>query len=323
MKAERANLGSSQYFLTGQQLLERALRLCRTQSQRDSILSLGGNECKTATDFDVDQYAYVVVPIWCAPADDSISIPLPTDLLSQQVQITATLAPTSSFWVGPIVTGSADVAPPSALDTAFFQVEQLQMSDRGMSLANHEDMMTHAYGMPMPTFDQQGIAIPLQATTALQQVALTGFRAGSVKRIQLWLTKNSDALNPGRTYIPSSVQALYAGTIYANYEAGTSQIFNLLDSTAPAAVNASALSQPVNPGPFVSEPILNQWVELPFGQPTGNDYSTEVLSEGKEVTNGIVNLQLRAPTADAYTLRVVYVYNATLVFSKGSAEFLF
>ena len=101
--------GSSQFFLSGQQLLARNMRLCRTQSQRDAILSLGGQECKVAADFDVDQYAYIPVSVWAAPGDDGICLPLPADLLSQPVQITAEIAPTSAFWVGPNPAAGSDV----------------------------------------------------------------------------------------------------------------------------------------------------------------------------------------------------------------------
>jgi hypothetical protein len=62
---------------------------------------------------------------------------------------------------------------------------------------------------------------------------------------------------------------------------------------------------------------------LPFGNPTGDDYAADVLTHGKPILNGLVNLQITPPTADAYTLHVQYIYNSTLVFSKSSAEFRF
>lgn len=72
--------GSSQYFLSGAQLLARNLRMVRTKSQRDSLLQLGGSECKIATDFDTDQYAYIPISVFAAPSADGISLPLPADL---------------------------------------------------------------------------------------------------------------------------------------------------------------------------------------------------------------------------------------------------
>lgn len=322
--------GSSQYFLTGDQLLARNLRLCRTAVQRDAILSLGGSECKVPADFAVDQYAYIPVSIWCAPGEDELQLPLPTDLLSQQVQITAQLVG-NAFWSGPItgVGAPADVVPPAAFDTAYFQIEQLSMRDRGMGLANRVDMNTHMYSMPLPTFDQQEVLLQLSGA-ANQPVVLTGFRAGEVKKLQVYLTRNdaagaiSAADNALRWYAPDSVEVLYAGLKYAQYNNGSSRMWNLLDGTAPAAVNQSALS--VSGTAWTSVPVLSEWCELPFGQPSGSDYEADILVHGKEITNGIVNMNITPPQsvgASSWTLHVVYVYNSTLVFSRGTAELSF
>jgi hypothetical protein len=329
--------GSSQYFLTGDQLLARNLRLCRTQTQRDAILSLGGSECKVAADFDTDQFAYIPVSIWCAPGEDELQLPLPTDLLSQQVQVTAQLVG-NSFWSGPIPSfAGGDVTPPSSFDVAYFQIEQLSMRDRGMGLANRVDMNTHMYSMPLPTFDQQEVLLQVPAAAAPpapvvpSPIVLTGFRAGEVKKLQIYLTRNdaagaiSAADNALRWYAPDSVEVLYAGLKYAQYDNGSSRMWNLLDGTAPAAVNQSALA--VAGGVWTSTPVLSEWAELPFGQPSGSDYEADILVHGKEITNGIVNLNIVPPVAVAapngWTLHVVYIYNSTLVFSRGTAELSF
>lgn len=325
--------GSSQYFLTGQQLLARNMRLCRTKEQRNSILSLGGAEAKAPADFARAQYAYIPISVFAAPSADGISLPLPADLLSQQVQITCQLNPTSSFWTTAITGGAspAAVPVPAAFDVAYFRVEQLVMNDRAMSLASRVDLNTHSYTMPLPDFDQQEQVIPLTVSTlAPQSVVLTGFRAGEVKKLQIWLTKDSDAVgggagapqNPGKWYIPTSIEALYAGVIYSQYQNGESKMWNLLDGTAPAAVDASLLTRTGDT--ITSTPYVQEWVELPFSQPTGNDYDGEVLVHGKEITNGIVNLSVATPTAATdYKLHVAYCYNASVSFSRGSADLIF
>lgn len=319
--------GSSQYFLSGQQLLARNLRLCRTQSQRDSMLQLGGAECKVTADFAVDQFAFIPVSVFATPSADGISLPLAGDLLSQQIQITAEIAPTTDFWTVNPNPGATVAVIPSAFTTGYFQVEQLVMEDRGMSLANRVDLNTHSYNMPLPDFDQQEVIVPLSSAAAAaggSPVVLSGFRAGEVKKIQIWLTKDSDTLNPGRWYKPTAVQALYAGTIYANYANGAAAMWNLLDGTSRSAAEQSALAAVGGGGgAMTSTPVLSEWTELPFAQPTGNDYDGEILVHGKQITNGIVNLQVQTPSADAYTLHVVYVYNCTLSFSKGSADLIF
>jgi hypothetical protein len=324
--------GSSQYFLSGQQLLAKVLRQVRTQDQAQALLQLGGSAVYNAPggaagtgDFSVNQYAYVVVPIWCLPAADGLNVPLPADTLAQQVQVTCQLNPPSAFWLN---NGTAAPLPPASFDTATFQVEQLCMVDRGMAISNHVDLNSHELLMPV-IFDQQELQVQIPAgsnsLSAPAQVSLTGFRSGQVKTMQVWLTKNTDTANPLLWYAPAAVTVLYAGTIYANYTVpGVSALFNTLDGTKPPSV---AYTKLVNNGAgnlFTVVPNqTSNYCMLPFANPTGDDYSAEVLTHGKHILNGLVNLQVVAPTADAYTLHVAYVYNSTLVFSKSSAEFRF
>ena len=264
--------------------MARNLRLVRTKTQRDAILSLGGDECKQAADFTVDRYAYIPISVFSAPSADGISIPLPADLLSQQIQITVQLKPSASFWITNPNPGAlpGPATPPASLDTAYFQCEQLVMEDRAMSLANRVDMDSHSYNMAAVPFDQQELQIPIAAGGAQQQLTLTGFRSGEVTKIQMWLTKNTDTLNPGKWYAPQAVTALYAGVIFAQYEAGSSRMWNLLDGTAPAAVEQSLLSAAGGGGgAMTSAGVLSEWCELPFSQPTGRDYEADVLVHGK------------------------------------------
>jgi hypothetical protein len=198
------------------------------------------------------------------------------------------------------------------------------MNDRGMAMANNQNMANDIYTMPLPTFDQQEVLIPMAAGGLSQSLVLTGFRAGQVKKLQIWLTKDADAANSLAWYVPKSVQALDAGLIYANYTNGSSQMWNLLDGTAPAAVNQSLLAPADASGTaWTSTPVLSQWCELPFGQPSGSDYEADIYTRGKEITNGIINLQITAPESSAYTLHVVYVYNCSVAFSRGTADLVF
>ena len=323
--------GSSQYFLSGQQLLAKVLRQVRTQTQAQALLQLGGNAVFNAPagaagtgDFAVNQYAYVVVPIWCLPGADGLNVPLPADTLAQQIQITCQLNPPSAFWLN---NGTAAPLPPASFDVATFQVEQLCMVDRGMAISNHVDLNTHELLMPT-IFDQQELQVQIPAGSNVLSnpygATLTGFRSGQVKSIQVWLTKNSDGANPLLWYAPAAVTVLYAGTIYSNYSvAGSSVMFNTLDGTKPPNVSYTKLTNNGAGNLFTATSGISQYCMLPFANPTGDDYSAEVLTHGKPILNGLVNLQVVAPTADAYTMHVAYIYNSTLVFSKSSCEFRF
>jgi hypothetical protein len=305
--------------MSGQQLLAKNLRQVRTQTQAQAILSLGGNQVALAGDYGAAAYAYIPIPVWCTPSNDGLSIPLPADTLAQQVQLTVSLNAPSTYIA---VNGTVGTVVPTGLDQGYFQVEQLCMVDRGMAISNHVDLNTHELLMPI-VFDQQELQIPVPANSnGAGGVALTatGFRSGQVKAIQMWLTKNSDTVNDNRWYAPTAVTVLYAGTIYSQYNDGSSVIWNLLDGTKPPVVNLSSLAVGT---PFVQTSVSSSYALLPFGNPTGNDYEAEVLTHGKPILNGLVNIQLTAPSADAYTCHVVYIYNSTLVFSKSSAEFRF
>jgi hypothetical protein len=85
--------GSSQYFLSGQQLLQAALRKAPNSGARDQLMALGGSAAAGAAagagDFAAPQRAYVWLSLpHTTPSADGKLPPLPTDLLTQQVQIT-------------------------------------------------------------------------------------------------------------------------------------------------------------------------------------------------------------------------------------------
>ena len=329
--------GSTQMFWSGSQLLQRNTRLVRTASQADQILALGGNICVNATDFAQDQFSYIPISWWSGVSVDGLSLPLPADILSQSVQITVEINPPSAFWIANTNPGGLVGALPSGFTTGYLQTEQLVMADRAMSLANEPSFAGGEVSYSMPVyggFDQQEQVISnLNASTDSQSVVLTGFRAGECKSIELYLVdKRSTNINKNYWRLPKAVSLLYTGVIYSQFNDGTSQIFNLIDGTKPSAFNTFTLTQPVAPGVMTvgTTPVLSQWVSLPFGQRTGEDFEANVISHGKEILNGVCNLQISLPTADAmpgggsvYELHAVYVYNSALNFARGTCEWIF
>ena len=108
----------------------------------------------------------------------------------------------------------------------------------------------------------------------------------------------------------------------------------LLNGTAPDAVNQNIYNTSGGTWTAGSNPVLSEWTNTKFAQPTGDDYTTDVLVHGLEITNGIVNVNIQPPvyikddgtvlTANnAWTLHVVYNYNCTLGFSRGTADLIF
>ena len=222
--------GSSRYFLTGDQILNNALRKQISRSSVDDILTLGGNEqtnqeCATSDD------AYVVLTLpHSIPSAVNKSNPLPSDLLTQQIQITVELNPVSSIYS---VQGTA--VAPTQLDNAEFQVQQVMLNNQSDALARRVDMAENAYAFPCE-FVQQVNRIPLLAQSTPQSVVLTGFRSGEVKSIVMWLSRTSDVgtgstriVNPFAWYPISDIQMTYAGDVYARYDGQSSQLWNLIN----------------------------------------------------------------------------------------------
>ena len=80
--------GSSQYFLSGQQVLQEALRKAPNGTSRDDLLALGGSALNNAQLLAGPASAYVWLPLpHCIPSADGKLPPIPSDLLTQQIQV--------------------------------------------------------------------------------------------------------------------------------------------------------------------------------------------------------------------------------------------
>lgn len=330
--------GSQQYFMSGQQILARNVASVRTQSQADALLSLGGQECKVATDFDTDQYAYLVLPFWTPPSVDSLPLPLPSELLSQQIVLTVELNEPSAFWSAPAPAVApnppiVDVPLPNNFSAAYFQVSQRNMVDKSMAIPG-EKLNNEGYIMPLSSFEQQELRAQLAAQSGEQEVAISGFRSGQCTKLRVWLTENvtsgalatpvqaanSDA-NALYWVAPLGVTAIYGGLTYAQYQDGTSALWNLLEGTKPAAVNQSVLD--CSSGAWVSVPKISQYVELPFGGIIHSDYEASLTTQSIRITNGTVNLRVLTPDPlKTYTLHVSPCYVACIAFQRGTADII-
>ena len=316
--------GSSQYFLTGDQILQNALRKQTSRTSCDDIVTLGGNYASANDLSGVPQYANVVLTLpHNTPSGVAKQHPLPTDLLTQQVQVTVELNPPSSIFGVASTGGGAALLAGLALSSANFQGQQVMFNNQGDALARRVDMAANAYAYPAE-FVQQVQRIPLSAGAAAQSVVLTGFRSGEVKAIHCWLSRTSDAPeNPFNWQLPSSVVMTYAGDIYARYESKSSPLWNLINGNkAPAFDNVVATDN--GSGAWTTASALAQWVELPFAQTLVDEDAHSILIHGKPITNGIVNLQVTPPSSQSdWVLNVSYIYNTTLLFSQGTCDYVF
>lgn len=295
----------------------------------DDILSLGGAELVDA-ELASTNYAYAVLTLpHNIPSAINKANPLPSDLLTQQCQITVELNPLASIFSVQTVDGHLGVTA-NLTASASFKVQQVMLNNQSDALSRRVDMAENAYSFPCE-FVQQVQRQPLVSGAGPQSVNLTGFRSGEVKTIVCWLTKGSDVgtaatriVNPFQWYEPSAIQLTYAGDIYARYDAGPgeSTIWNLINGSKSPVMDGATLG--FSGGDFTTTPFTAEWVELPFAQTLEGEGSMNTLVHGKPITNGIANLLITPPFSAAdWVLNVSYVYNATLLFSQGSADYVF
>ena len=322
--------GSSQYFLSQQQLLENAIRKTPNSGARDDLFALGGEALAgTAAaqgDFSVPRRGYVWLSLpHTIPSADGKLPPLPTDLLTQQCQITVELNPIASiFSVAPGALG----LPASSLSFGEFQVQQICLENQGDALARRVDMTSHALSYPIE-FTQQEVVIPI-ANQASQQITLTGFRSGECKSVHVWVTDDADTSgpikNPFKWYAPEDITMTYAGEVFARFDKSSSQLWNLVNGRQSAAVNEVLVQDAGGGACSVTQPFLGKWVELPFAQTYATDTAHSMYVAGKAITNGIVQLQLSLPVSltpvGQLRLHVSYNYNAVLTFSQGTCDYV-
>lgn len=323
--------GSSQYFLTGQQVLQNTIRKAPNGFARDDLLAYGGNFADQTALEGGAQDAYVWLPLpHTVPTAEGKLPPLPTDLLTQQVQVTVELYPVDSIFSSVTPAPGGQVVP-DKLNSASFQVQQVILENQADALARRVDMTSHALSYPIE-FTQQEVSISLTngAPASSQTVTLTGFRSGECKNIQVWMTRDADTSgavkNPFNWYAPENVVMTYAGEVYARFDKASAGLWNLVNGRIAPQVDDLLLS--AAGGNIVGTANIDEWVELPFAQTYDPVTAHSMYMAGKPITNGIVNLSFTMPAlapsgaGETYTLHVSYNYNAVLTFSQGTCDYV-
>lgn len=316
--------GSSQYFLTGDQILQLAVKRQSNKQSMKDIIDLGGNSLVNPAVGSYFANCVLTLP-HASPSGVGKAHPFPTDLLTQQVQVTV-----ETYNVSQIVTSNGGTVGNITLAAAQFQVQQVMLNNQADALARRVDMAQNAYAFPAEFVQQkQTIALPSGvggAGTAPASVVLTGFRSGEVKSIDIWLTRASDynlnnngAKAPFNWQLPLSVTMSYAGDIYSRFENAASPLWYLINNEKAPFVETSGTTSVA-----AAEADILNWVNLPFAQTFLDEDAHYVLVHGKPITNGIVNLLVLPPTSQTdWVLNVSYVYNTVILMSQGSADFIF
>jgi hypothetical protein len=161
-----------------------------------------------------------------------------------------------------------------------------------------------------------------------QNVNLTGFRAGEVKSVILWLTPTANGASTAGSggYSPlawslmNNLQLTYNGEIFSRFDAGSSQLWNLTENEKIAQLNTSLQTV----GSVAVNTFQSYWTECSFAQ-VSKEWDRETkLVHGKPILNAVVQVQFDVPAlSTSYILHAMYIYNASLLCSRGSAEYIF
>jgi len=321
---------SAQYFFSGAQMyLQNLIDAENTQKAID-VSTLGGNSAAGAACANASAYVYIKLPHNSVRASGK-PLPFPSDLLVQPIVITIELLAFNQVLVNQSATANLNLTAGSAsLAAAQLQVKQEMMTDSSDLLARRVDMNSHAYTLPLMYFAQQETQVQVTSTaniTDILSVNLTGFRAGEVKSIVLWLTTAANSTPGNGNYDPLRFQPIngvtltYNGEIFSRFDVGSAALWNLSCDEKTQTLPAYNFQ---NTGAVTTGTQATPWVDCPFAQ-VCVPYDKEMkLIHGKPILNAVVNLQFQAPTAStSFILHAMYLYNASLLCSRGSAEYIF
>lgn len=151
-----------------------------------------------------------------------------------------------------------------------------------------------------------------------------------MRSIVLWLQQTDNNQNtPGLgTYAPlqwtlmNNVTLTYNGEIFSRFNQGASQLWNLACDQKTSSYNNKVQTA----GSVAFTTPTSYWVECPFSQVMLPSERESKLVHGKPILNAVVNLTFTCPVVLAptqFTLHAMYLYNASLLCSRGSAEYIF
>jgi hypothetical protein len=300
-------------------------------TKANDISLLGGNAVAGTACQGAKAYVYLKLPHNSVRASGK-PLPFPSDLLVQPIVVTVELYALNQVLINQSGTANLNLtAGPAALDSAQLQVKQEMLTDSSDLLARRVDMNSHAYTLPLMYFCQQETQVQFTSPAGASDtvsVNLTGFRAGEVKSIVLWLTPTAGSIGtPGSgnfnplLWLPiNQVTLTYNGEIFSRFDVGSGALWNLTCDEKSSYVSTVAQTS----GSVATTTVITPWLDCPFAQ-VCVPYDKEMkLIHGKPILNAVVNLSFVAPAVNtAYVLHAMYLYNSSLLCSRGSAEYIF
>ena len=319
---------SAQYFWSGPQVFLQNVLDAENNPKADQLLKLGGTTAVGAACANAAAFVYLKLPHNSCRASGK-PLPFPSDLLVQPIVVTVELFALNSIMINQ-AGGNPLAAAPTALASASLQAKQEMLTDTSDTLARRVDMNSHALTFPLPYFCQQETQVAIGGAGS-QSVNLTGFRAGEVKQIVLWFTpttvngvgnaqtNGSGNFNPLYWTQITDVTLTYNGEVFNRFDSASYQLWNAVEDQKLSTVANYALY--TSGAATAASQATLQYVKLDFSQVSVPAERESVLVHGKPILNAVVQLSFTAPAAGV--LHAMYLYNASLLCSRGSAEYIF
>ena len=327
--------GSSLYYFSMDQLQIDTFTDCEDSDKKQAVATLAGGAITSQVAYNTPSNLYA--SIYLKMPFNSISalqktLPLPTDLLTQPIQILVTFNRFADvgFWYG------AGVAQPLNLPVAFesaqvnFRKTTMQSSEH--LLARRENMLVNALNYPLRYFTQTVFRTNITQNNVggdnnYNTINLTGFRSGSLKYLDIYARQfdGSGQVPAGynAVYAPiKSVRLLINGLVMYDSQ-NNSAMWNLCERKTPSRFQTTRLVANIgNTGALIA-PHNSEWVVIPFSQLCEDVAFKNVVNLGYSIQNSVVNLQIIMQNAGSYEVSASYHYTASLMFTKNTCEYIF
>lgn len=332
--------GSALYYFDSTQFFIDTLTDCEDEGKKQAVMNYAGGELLKQSDFNtVDATGnstvfarsasiYVKLPFNSISALQKTN-PLPTDLLTQPVQILITFRNFSdvAYWYGAGDPVRANL--PTAFDSAQVNFRKTTMQNSEHLLARRTNMFENALSYPLRYFSQTVFIQNLPGVTALttQTINLTGFRSGSVKYIDIWANKTVGGIIPAGTYFNTvpfvNVRLLLNGLVLYDAQNTNNNIWSLCERKTPAQVDTTVLTTTAGNASATANPSVMPWCVIPFAQLCEEVAYRNVVNLGVPIQNSVINLQFTLPSSGDYQISAAYHYTSSLLFTKNTAEYVF
>ena len=327
--------GSSLFYFDGLQTFVDTLTDCEDSDKKLAVSQLSGGAILSPADYvsasNRTASLYIKLPFNSISALQA-TLPLPSDLLTSPIQVLITFNRffDVAYWYGSNTPSDAllNIANlPTAFESAQVNFKKTTMQNSENLLSRRENMLTNAITYPLRYFAQTAFrSVINQAGGQGQQINVSGFRAGSIKYLDVYCRRLvGGSVVPGANCVFAPVKSarlLINGLVMYDSQSNTA-MWSLCERKTPARFSTVALSASAGNTSADATAYSSPWLVIPFAQVCEDVAYKNVVAYGYAIQNSIINLQLTMETDGEYEVNVAPHYTASLMFTRNSAEYVF